>query len=326
MMYLGVDGGGTKTALCLVDRHGRVTAQTQVASIYYFTEGIGLVDRVLREGVARVCADAGITPAEIDFAFFGMPAYGESSPDVAALDAAPQTVLGHDRYACDNDMVCGWAGSLAGADGINVISGTGSMTYGERAGVGARVGGWGELFGDEGSAYWIAVRGLNLFSRMSDGRLPAGPLADVFRRHLDLPTDLDLVDVVHGRWQGGRSEIAALSRQVAEAADLGDAEAAAVLRAAGRELAVLVDATRVRLGFGDHETVPVSYSGGTFAAAAVLDAFRRELTALSDRYELRRPLHPPVVGAALYAAKLAGEPLGAAALEQLRSTPIPAVA
>ena len=73
-------------------------------------------------------------------------------------------------------MVCGWAGSLAGEDGINVISGTGSMTYGERHGTGHRVGGWGELFGDEGSAYWIAAQGLNAFSRMSDGRLARGPL------------------------------------------------------------------------------------------------------------------------------------------------------
>ncbi len=53
------------------------------------------------------------------------------------------------EYTCNNDMVCGWAGSLAGSDGINVISGTGSMTHGERLGVGRRVGGWGELFGDE---------------------------------------------------------------------------------------------------------------------------------------------------------------------------------
>ena len=53
------------------------------------------------------------------------------------------------------------------------------MTYGERAGRRSRVGGWGELFGDEGSAYWIAVRGLAAFSRMSDGRLPAGPLLEV---------------------------------------------------------------------------------------------------------------------------------------------------
>ncbi len=57
---------------------------------------------------------------------------------------------------CGNDMVCGWAGSLACADGINVVAGTGSICYGEYQGRSARCGGWGELFSDEGSAYWIA--------------------------------------------------------------------------------------------------------------------------------------------------------------------------
>jgi N-acetylglucosamine kinase-like BadF-type ATPase len=324
-MFLGVDGGGTKTAFCLVDRDGKVAGQARTAGSYYFSgapEGIGLVERALKQGVDSVCADAGIEPSDITYAFFGLPGYGEAPGDVPLLDAAPRAVLGHDRYACDNDTVCGWAGSLGAADGINVLSGTGSMTYGERSGRGVRVGGWGELFGDEGSAYWIAVRGLNAFSRMSDGRLPEGPLAEVFRRHLSLASDLYLIDVVFNQWHGGRGEIAALSRRVVEAAELGDECAAAILSEAGRELALLVHATRDRLGFEPGELVPVSYSGSTFKADAVLRAFTREMTG----YELRRPLYEPVIGAALYAAKLAGTPLDRAALDRLRSTPVPTTA
>ena len=73
-------------------------------------------------------------------------------------------------------MVCGWAGALAGEDGINIVAGTGSIAYGEYRGRSARAGGWGELFSDEGSAYWLAREGLRLFSRMSDGRAPRGAL------------------------------------------------------------------------------------------------------------------------------------------------------
>ncbi|MEV4076993.1 N-acetylglucosamine kinase [Nonomuraea fuscirosea] len=319
-MFLGVDGGGTKTAFCLVDQGGTVAGRARTAGSYYFSqasEGIGIVERALRQGVEAVCADAGIEPSGITYAFFGLPGYGEAPGDLPVLDAAPRAVLGHDRYTCDNDTVCGWAGSLGAADGINVLSGTGSMTYGERSGRGVRVGGWGELFGDEGSAYWIAVRGLNAFTRMSDGRLPEGPLAGVLRRHLSLTSDLTVIDVVFNRWRGDRGEIAALSRRVVEAAGLGDACAAAILAEAGRELALLVDTTRERLGFEPGEPVPVSYSGGTFTAEAVLEAFTRELKSLHAGYELRRPLYEPVVGAALYAAKLAGTPLDRVALDRL---------
>jgi N-acetylglucosamine kinase-like BadF-type ATPase len=308
-MYLGVDGGGTKTALCLLREDGRVAARARAPSCYYFTEGIDLVSRVLRQGIDEVCEMASITPADIRYAFFGLPTYGEVSADVSALDAAPGGILGHGRYACNNDMVCGWAGSLGGIDGINVISGTGSMTYGERAGTGIRVGGWGELFGDEGSAYWIAIKGLNAYSRMSDGRLPVGPLHETLRTHLALEADLDLVDVVLNRWRGGRSEIAALSRVVAGAAEEGDECAARILSEAADELAGLVDTTRRRLDFGPDQEVPVSYSGGVFNARPVVEGFEAALKHLHDGYELREPLYSPVVGAAIYAAKLAGEPL-----------------
>jgi N-acetylglucosamine kinase-like BadF-type ATPase len=87
-------------------------------------------------------------------------------------------LLGNGRFACGNDMICGWAGSLGCEDGINIVAGTGSIGYGERQGESARVGGWGEAFGDEGSAHWIAIQGLALFSRMSDGRMARGPLYD----------------------------------------------------------------------------------------------------------------------------------------------------
>ncbi|MFE1935632.1 BadF/BadG/BcrA/BcrD ATPase family protein [Streptomyces sp. NPDC059474] len=317
-MFLGVDGGGTKTAFCLVDRGGQIVARAQAASSYYFSHGIELVERVLGEGVDAVCAAAELTPADIEYAFFGLPGYGEAARDLPVLNATPRAVLGHDRYACDNDMICGWAGSLGAVDGINVISGTGSMTYGERLGRGVRVGGWSEMFGDEGSAHWIAVRGLNAFSRMADGRLPEGPLAEVFRRHLDLASDLDVIDVVHKQWQGDRGRIAALSRSVAEAAGLGDEAASAILAEAGRELALLVEVTRERLEFGPDETVPVSCSGGTFGADAVLEAFATGLKSRFTHYELRHPLYEPVVGAAMYAAKIAGTPLDQPALDALR--------
>jgi N-acetylglucosamine kinase-like BadF-type ATPase len=320
MMYLGVDGGGTKTALCLVDEGGHVAAQTKAPSCYYFKEGIELVGRVLKEGIEDVCAQASVMPADIRYAFFGLPTYGEVSGDVPTLDAMPGEILGHGRYACDNDTVCGWAGSLGGVDGINVVSGTGSITYGERLGRGVRVGGWGDLFGDEGSAYWISIKGLNAFTRMSDGRLPVGPLHEALRAHLALAADLDLVDVVLNRWQGGRSEIAALSRIVANAAETGDECAAQILSEAADELAKLVDTTRRILDFGPEENVPVSYSGGIFSVRTIVDGFEAALEELYDGYELRKPLYSPVIGAAIYAARLAGKPLDTETLRQLEAT------
>ncbi|NIZ91264.1 N-acetylglucosamine kinase [Kineococcus rubinsiae] len=318
-MYLGVDGGGTKTAFCLLGDDGELLTQTRTASTYYLMSGIGIVEPLLRQGVEEVCRAVGTTPGEISHAFFGLPAYGEVSADVPELDAVPGRVLGTDRYACGNDMVCGWAGSLGGVDGINVVAGTGSIAYGENGGRTARAGGWGEVFGDEGSGYWVGVRGLNAFSRMADGRLPGGPLQDAVRRSLDLTTDLDVVDVVLNRWHGDRGNVAGLSRAVAEAADAGDPAALAILTEAGRELALLVDVQADRLGFGAADGIPVSFSGGMFTNPHVRGSFRAAVARHGDRYDLRDPLLPPHLGAAVHAARLAGNPLDAGQVRRLQS-------
>ena len=235
-------------------------------------------------GCVDVLAQAGRTAADIRYAFFGLPAFGEDSHATAVLQTCPASLLGHDRYLCDNDMVCGWAGSLACEDGINIVAGTGSIGYGQRRGKTARAGGWGEAFSDEGSAYWIAMRGLNAYSRMSDGRLARGPLHAILNAHFQLDNDLDICAHVYGGTSYARGELAQLSHQVAEAARAGDAVAAAIYRDAGHELAGICDALRRSLGFEPGETVPVSYSGGAFNAGEFLLApFQEALAAASPQ-------------------------------------------
>lgn len=318
-MFLGVDGGGTKTAFALVDGQGRVLARHEESSAYYLEVGMDGAADVLARGCAALLAAAGIGADDVAFAFFGLPAYGEDRAVQPQLDALPRAVLGHGRYLCGNDMVCSWAGSLACADGISVIAGTGSMAYGEVKGQRARAGGWGELFSDEGSAYWIAREGLALFSRMSDGRAPRGPLHALLRTRLALQDDLDLCQVVYGELKGERSKVAALSRLVSEAAEQGDLQAAAIIESAASEVAALVDAVRGQLGVDAGMEVAVSYSGGLFGAEGPLRVpFARALAASkAGAYRVVTPRLPPVLGAALYAALNAGMPLDAAALGRL---------
>ena len=319
-MYLGVDGGGTKTALALIDAEGRVLAQHEASAAYYIAGGMDKIRDMLAVAVQTLLAKAGVAAGAIAFAFIGLPAYGEDSALTGTLDGLPAACLPAGQYRCGNDMICGWAGSLGGGDGISVVAGTGSISYGERAGVAARCGGWGELFSDEGSAYWIACRGLNLYSRMSDGRAPRGPLHKLFNARLELDHDLDLCARVYGESGADRTRIAQLSKVVHEAATDGDRQAAAIFTEAAEQLADLVDATRRRLGFVADEVVPVSYSGGVFANAGqtLLSRFATALTARWAHYALREPAFPPDIGAALYAARCNRAPLTPAALERLR--------
>jgi N-acetylglucosamine kinase-like BadF-type ATPase len=318
--YLGVDGGGSKTAFLLIDESGRVLASHAEGPAYYLETGWDTMRAMLARGILATLGKAALPASSLAFAFVGLPAYGEDSRLVAALNAAASPPLESGQYRCGNDAVCGWAGALACQDGINLTAGTGSIAYGEFNGRAARAGGWGELFSDEGSAYWIAREGLNLFSRMSDGRTPRGPLYDTVRRHFALQSDLDLCAAIYDKGQMQRSHLAALSRLIAEAAAAADAHASALFSRAAFELAQIIDAVHRQLEIPDHATVLVSYQGGMFQERELLLARLQSKLAMDDRpYRFVAPRLPPAAGAALYAAKLSGAPLPGSAVNALEA-------
>lgn len=319
-LYLGVDGGGTKTAFVLIDSDGRIRATHLAAGSYYLTIGLVALGALLADGVRSVLAKASVSVEDLNFSFFGLPAYGEDTTLLDELSRLPERCLPAGAYVCGNDMICGWAGSLLGDDGISIVAGTGSICYGERNGASARCGGWGELFSDEGSAYWIACRGLNVFSRMSDGRAAKGPLYGIVKDALGFAEDLDLCAHVFTRLGGDRARIAQLSKLVTQAARAHDEQAMDIIKQAGVELALMVDATRRQLGFTPAEPVAVSYSGGVFenVGALLVNHFTAALHTHLSGYRVSEPVLPPAIGAALYAAKLHGRPLSEAAVERLR--------
>ena len=316
--FLGVDGGGSKTRFLLIDESGRVLASHLEGSAYHLEIGLGDLQALLTRGVRQTLERALLPAAALTYAFFGLPAYGEDRGLTSALDAAPSAALPHQRYRCGNDMVCGWAGALAGADGINIVAGTGSIAYGEFAGRGARSGGWGELFSDEGSAYWLAREALRLFARMSDGRTARGALYKSVKQHFALQDDLELCAAIYGKPLSQRSQFAQLSKLVSEAARAGDEAALGLFNDAGRELADMVEAVRSTLQVAADVPVPVSYSGGLFQLGElILGPLKAELGRRSAAYNLVAARLPPDAGAALQAARLSGFPLTALAVAAL---------
>lgn len=299
-VFLGVDGGGSKTELVCIDSAGTVLSRAMVGATYHPPIGIDGVCARLREGVGTVLAPLGLGPEAIGFAFFGLPAFGEDTVADPLLVAACRTVMGHDRFACDNDMVCAWAGSLDLRDGINLVAGTGSIAYGECEGRKARAGGWGEVFGDEGSGYWIGMRGLQLFARMSDRRAPVGPLHQIFSDTLGLREDLEICEHITSRPDTMRERVAALSPAVVQAANAGDVAAAAILFEAGRELAELVMTLKDRLAFTVNEPVPLSWSGSIVSRVAPV---RQSMVSFlpENVFEFVIASHAPAIGAALLA-------------------------
>jgi N-acetylglucosamine kinase-like BadF-type ATPase len=304
--FLGIDGGGTKTDFLLIAETGRVLASHHGGSAYHLETGFDALQAMLAEGIGATLKQGGVSASQLEFAFIGLPAYGEDSGLLPRLDRIVADVLPQKKFRCGNDMVCGWAGALAGSDGINIVAGTGSIAYGEFEARCARAGGWGELFSDEGSAHWIAREALTLFSRMSDGRIAKAPLYEIIRDRFHLHADLDICAVVYGPPPLTRSKLAALAPLVARAARAGDESARQLFEQAAQHLASSVHAVRDQLDVPLSTPLPVSYSGGMFRLEGLLKPLLEASLSAGDRhYRFVAPRLTPVAGAALYAAKLA---------------------
>jgi len=316
--FLGIDGGGTKTDFLLIDEKGHLLAAHKGGSAYYLETGVDALQSMLTAGIEATLKQGGVAASDLTFAFIGLPAHGEDSGLLPRLNSIAAGVLPQSKFRCGNDMVCGWAGALGGSDGINIVAGTGSIAYGEFSSRQARSGGWGELFSDEGSAYWIAREALTLFSRMSDGREPRAPLYHLMRDRFQLKEDLDLCAVVYGPPLMSRSRLASLAPLVAEAAREGDSSARGLFEQAALHLAAIVHAVYDQLHIPHERRIPVSYSGGMFKLTDLMQPlFEAAVNAGERRYEFLAPRLPPVAGAALYAARIAGHPLNASILHEI---------
>lgn len=304
MLFLGIDGGGTKTRFLLQNEAGATRADVRRDTIHYMTVGFERVTDVLNDGLQAALAQAGGRIADVAAACIGIPGYGEIVADRDALRAAVQARFPIPDPLLCNDVRLGWAGALAARPGICIVAGTGSMAWGvDESGNEARSGGWGFQLGDEGSAYWIGMSLLRAFTHQSDGRAEKTMLHADLRDRLDLRNDFDLLDHVVHRLGMRRGEIALFALDAARLAQAGDPAAIRIFERAADELALHAKAVAARLPFaGD---IRVSWSGGVFQAGElILAPLRTGIAAWGMTPS--EPLMDPAAGACLLAARHAG--------------------
>ncbi|MGI6565827.1 MAG: N-acetylglucosamine kinase [Limnochordia bacterium] len=306
MYYLGVDGGGTKTAFMLITHTGEICGYAEKGTCDLEQVGLDGFRAVLTSGISELLERAAISLSLVQYAFLGLPAYGEVIEDVPLVEAAVADILQTDQFKCGNDAEAGWAGSLACRPGINLVAGTGAIGFGrDRGGSTARSSGWGDFCGDEGSAFWLGKQLIHIFTKQSDGREERTQLYDIVRDRLNLKRDFDLIRCVVRDLQMRREAIARLALIVHEAAEQGDPKAIQLYKEAAYELWLIVEAIIKQLDFDTGREVPVSYSGGVFRAGEYILSPLRGLVGKSG-CTLVEPILKPITGAALYALDLSG--------------------
>lgn len=300
MYYIGIDGGGTKTRFACYHSDGRMIGEIVLGGTYYRQDGIQSVAQTLEKGIEHLRAGADSHEFRV---CFGMPGYGENGAQDEKAAEAFARHLAPQEICFRNDVAAGWAGALALCSGINIVGGTGSMSYGrDDTGKEARCGGWSEYFSDEGSGYWLGKKALELFARQADCRAPKGALYEIVRDHFSLADDYALIGIIEREYAPSRKKTASLQWLLCKAAEQGDPIALECYRMAAKELALIVCGTAQQLAFGD-KCIDVSYVGGLFnERELILNPMTEEIQRRINANVIA-PRLSPCEGAALFAAE-----------------------
>jgi N-acetylglucosamine kinase-like BadF-type ATPase len=288
MQVAAVDGGGTKTAAALADREGRVT-------LLPVGGGCNPQDNpAWAEALGPVLAALGTPVAAV----VGLPGWGE----VPALDRVVGDFVAARLPGAVilNDVDLAARGAFPDADGVLILAGTGSMAMAR----GVRVGGWGDMIGDEGSAFRIGQRALTEMARVIDGRSDAWSFARALGGRLGCGVEgFAPLDWVMGQ-PHGRSAIAGVAREVDALAEAGDALARAMLAVAGQELVELGRVAAARAGLAAPDWAA---AGSVFRSRVVTDTVAEGMGR-----EAVPPRFSALGGGLWAAAKAAGWDVGAA--------------
>jgi N-acetylglucosamine kinase-like BadF-type ATPase len=269
-LFLGVDGGQSGTTALIGDEAGRVLGSGRGGPCNHAgaAEGRAKLERAVSESLSAASDQAGL-PAGVRFeaACFGMSGGPDDKHAIIAR------LVHADRLAVTTDAEIALGGATASGQGIIVIAGTGSIALGRNGqDARARAGGWGYIFGDEGSAFDIVRQALRAALRMEEGWGPATGLRQVL---LEATGSRDANEALHrfyaAEWP--RDRVASLAPLVDEAAGAGDPGAVEVLNYAALQLATLATSVRAQL-WKPRDEVTVAYSGGVYASGMVLERFR----------------------------------------------------
>ena len=259
-IYLGIDGGGTKT-VCAVGDESRVLANATSGGSNVVRSGEALARESLLTAIRDACASATVKTSDIRRVCVG--GSGAARPDVAAFVRRVVGEIASCEVLVVGDMETTMYAAFEDGPGVIVIAGTGSIAYGRNAqGKTMRAGGWGFAISDEGSGQWIGRTAVSEGLRARD----EGHVEGVE----------DLVRMANGTPPPNFSDLFPV---VTDLSDSHDDVAAHVLKRAGAELSKLVKIVIERL-FAGGEGVRVAMSGGVFRRSPVVrDVFYNEVRA-----------------------------------------------
>jgi N-acetylglucosamine kinase-like BadF-type ATPase len=298
--YLGVDGGGTKTHVAVLNEARERVGEGTAGPSNPLRVGVETAVSNILKAADQAMDDAGILRVDIAAAMLGLA--GVRRADLKQRVKASFTEqLRIKKAEVLTDAEIALFATTLGKPGIVVIAGTGSVCLGKNEkGKMAIAGGWGPLAGDEGGGVGIAQTALHAVAKAFDGRGIPTVLSDRASEYFRASGPENLIVAIYSP-QVDNTRIAGFAKCVVEAAQDGDAVAVSILQEAGAELGLAACAVIQKLGLANKK-IPIGCVGSVFKAGVLLtNSVLQTVHTLAPKAFLTEPQMPPAQAAALMA-------------------------
>lgn len=301
---LGIDGGGTSTVAWIARRDDPRDVIGRGVGGPSNPQAVGIETAIenLEAAIDTAIHDASLSPTKFAAACLGMAGI-DREVDRKQIERWSVERELTDRLQVVNDALPLLYAANTDGVGIALISGTGTLAFGRSAsGATARAGGWGYLFGDEGSAYRIAVEGLRAAAQSADGRGTETLLLENFLCEFECEDPQQLITAIYAP-DMTRRKIAALSNVVFDAYDSGDGIAQRIIEDSIDGLAQQVIAVAERLEFADAGYSLAMTGGVLLNRAEFQSGLKAKLTDAGRSPVTLIPVPHPVAGALVLASR-----------------------
>jgi len=310
--FIGIDGGGTHSFAIAVDSTGSKLTTADAGSLNFFAAGLPKARRHLKELSESLERQL---PRKIQIAriVVGCAALFSDATKVETKNLCGG-ILPLDRTRVVSDCQTACFGATLGGPGVLIIAGTGSIVVAQNeAGQHQRVGGWGHILGDEGSAYWMAVEAVKAAIAAEAGTKTR--LSRLVRQWFKVRKLTEIVPIIHGP-DFTKERFAMLASHLARNVGRRNAAFRDICRRGSKELAAQALAA-VKLARVKMRPLPVFLLGGVLTNNALVRA--RLVAALKNSCAVRiaKPRLSPLLGAAALALRDAGIELKAGIVANL---------
>ena len=294
-LYLGIDGGTVKTTAIAANDQGKILAKTVGGSIDYKNIGLSQARKNLKMIVNQLLM-------KTEEKYFSCVCIGSSSLNSRATTRETENlisgIIDTDHAILDSSIFTAMQCMTESGPCALVISGINSMVAARNEkGKITKAGGWGHMFGDEGSGFIIAMEAIRYCIRAFEGSEPPTTMLEDMLEFFDIYSPQELPDRLFDI-ETQKSKISSFAGRVFSCASAGDVAAKEIIK---KQASLLAGTTKALVKDLPKDSA-IGLWGGVFVNnRRFRNKFSEAMAELSPDYRIKVLNYPAECGA-LFAA------------------------